>query len=106
MNWCCQKFKFHFELAGLRGLSICIKKISDLQFFLQFRVVDDGEFITFNERVPIVFAEESRIESCPWCGKKLSIHYKKIPKEFIHNELDISPECLNQMRISRQKQQS
>ncbi len=104
MNWCCQKFKFRFEFAGLRGLSLCIKKSenSESEFFMQFRIVDDGEFLTFNEDVRVVFAEESSIQFCPWCGKKLSITYRNVPQEFVRNDLDLSAERSNQLRISKQ----
>ncbi len=104
MNWCCQKFKFRFELAGLRGLSLCVKKSGNLEseFFMQFRIVDGGEFITFNEDVRVVFAEESSIQFCPWCGKKLSAVYRNIPQGFIRNDLDVSAEGLNQLQISKQ----
>jgi hypothetical protein len=88
-QWCCQKFKFYYEIGGYRGIGIRVGKNEREapEFFLQFRAVNQNEQFTIVEKVQLVLVEETQFFHCPWCGRDPVVFYGKIYRNLINNDL-------------------
>lgn len=92
MKWCCAAFEGSYSEAGLRGLAIIIERDTngEPRFILQYRAVDKDTELPLGLKVPVTLVCDSRIQYCPWCGRKLSNWYKKYIDELIRPGFTIS----------------
>jgi hypothetical protein len=76
MKWCCSIFEDLVDCAGERGLAIIVATLKDDRFLLQFRAVEVGHALGYNE-VPVAVEGHRVIFFCPGCGVNLAKFYKK-----------------------------
>jgi len=72
MKFCCENFQWRYSTSDGMGLNIRVAKIQDASS-------SRGFFITEGFQRGSTNVKNAKIDYCPFCGVKLSSHYKNFP---------------------------
>ena len=89
VSWCCAGFAHHYKSAGQAGACvIALDVLGEVEYVLQFRTFEIGSqsSVQVAPGTMITLGCDVGLTFCPWCGRNLRRHYRKVERQLVRHE--------------------